>query len=561
MDNFSAFQFLPYHAVKMIADHVAGSIRLKFDNGYSEEDKSSEHLLPLLWVCHNFHAFVLQGFCKKYEYRISYTRFELDIGSVFSGKALQLLSHAPYEGCSFPLVRKLVFDLTFYDESFYRSVEADDSDSDYGSDFDGDEYTSWNRNIYTSDSAANMAAFAKRVKQMVPIVSEIDVTPVGDAEKLFESGNTTIIDLCKQLFGIVKKHTVITRGSDPMVLHMDMKPIRDLVRIEYFMDRYCTDVMSLITRNARTLQHLDINVSNADMTGLVRGARSGGYLKYPQMHTLKIFSIYDLVPSQKAVFRNIVPFPRLVRMSVSPYPYADDVLFRGNAGTLEYLEVALVPETVSMLKKYRVFTPTSHPNLQCVKIHGTPSRMPNPFATVSEYMQFVLTIAPGASVLLIPDLIKYPECHTPALSMLKDHGRIQILSLSDTCLSLWEAISLIKSLPLLSDLYTLPSTIGELPQGVSMAMLPEYIRRTFAPMGKRLRCWHVNPEKSTDINYADVATCMLLLALACPNFDYAAVDYNNRKTFMRILEEKIAEPGFSQDAPRLRRLLVDEGKV
>ncbi|KAJ2424286.1 hypothetical protein GGF41_002832 [Coemansia sp. RSA 2531] len=197
MDNFSAFQFLPYHAVKMIADHVAGSIRLKFDNGYSEEDKSSEHLLPLLWVCHNFHAFVLQGFCKKYEYRISYTRFELDIGSVFSGKALQLLSHAPYEGCSFPLVRKLVFDLTFYDESFYRSVEADDSDSDYGSDFDGDEYTSWNRNIYTSDSAANMAAFAKRVKQMVPIVSEIDVTPVGDAEKLFESGNTTIIDLCK----------------------------------------------------------------------------------------------------------------------------------------------------------------------------------------------------------------------------------------------------------------------------------------------------------------------------------------------------------------------------
>ncbi|KAJ2098834.1 hypothetical protein IW146_009895 [Coemansia sp. RSA 922] len=326
------------------------------------------------------------------------------------------------------------------------------------------------------------------------------------------------------------------------------------------MDGYCTDVMSLITRNALTLQHLDINVSNADTTGLVRGSCSGGYLKYPQMHTLKLFSNYDLVPSQKAVFRNIVPFPRLARMSVSPYPYADDVLFRGNAGTLEYLEVVLVPETVSMLKKCRVFTPTSHPNLQCVKMHGTPARMPNPFATVAEYMQFVLTIAPGASVRLIPDLTKCPECHTPALSMLKDHGRIQILSLSDTCLSLWEAISLIKSLPLLSDLFTLPSTIGELPQGVSMAILPEYIRRTFAPMGKRFRCWHVNPEKSTDINYADVATCMLLLALACPNFDYATVDYYNRKKFMRILEEKIAEPEFSQDAPRLRRLLVEEGK-
>ncbi|KAJ2110519.1 hypothetical protein GGI16_000262, partial [Coemansia sp. S142-1] len=410
-------------------------------------------------------------------------------------------------------------------------------------------------------SAANMAAFAQRVKQMVPMVSKIDVTPVGDAEKLFESGNITIIDPCKQLFGIVEKHTMITRGSGPMVLHMDTKPIRDLVCIEYFMDRYCTNVMSLITRNARTLQHLDINISNADTTGLVRGARSGGYLKYPQMHTLKIFSIYDLVTSQKAVFRNIVPFPRLVRMSVSPYPYADDVLFRGNAGTLEYLEVALVLETVSMFRKYRVFTPTSYLNLQCVKMHGTPARFPNPFATAAKYMQFVLTIAPGASVRLIPDLTKYLECHTPALSILKDHGCIQILSLPDTCLSLWEAFSLIKSLPLLSDLYTSPSTIGELPQGISMAILPEYIRMAFAPMGKQFRCWHVNPEKCTDINYADVATCMLLLALACPNFDYAAVDYYNRKKFMRILEEKIAEPEFSQDAPRLRRLLVDEGKV
>ncbi|KAJ2064609.1 hypothetical protein GGI17_000936 [Coemansia sp. S146] len=392
------------------------------------------------------------------------------------------------------------------------------------------------------------------------MVIEIDVTPVGDADKLLERRNILVIDLSLQLFEIVEKHTMITRGSDSLAKYMDLEPIRDLVHIEYFMDEFFMDVMPLITRNARTLQFLDINVSGADVNAFVRDPDGGGYLEYPHMHTLKIRSICDRVPSQEAIFKDVVPFPRLLRLSVRPSPHADDVLFRGNAGTLEYLEVRLIPETVSMLRKYKVFTPTSHPKLQCVEIHQTPARLRNTFATVAEYMQFVLSIAPEASVQVTHGLDKHPKDRSLALSMLKDHDCIQALSLPGTTLTLWEAISLVKSLPLLSDLHVPSLTVGELPQGVSMATFPGYVRATFAPMGKRFRCWHTHTYRSRKVDYIEIATCMLLLALICPNFDYAAIDKRHREPFMKAMQEKINEPEFSQNAPRLERLLLDGWK-
>ncbi|KAJ2060377.1 hypothetical protein GGI08_003051 [Coemansia sp. S2] len=96
-------------------------------------------------------------------------------------------------------------------------------------------------------------------------------------------------------------------------------------------------------------------------------------------------------------------------------------------------------------------------------------------------------------------------------------------------LSLWDAITLIRSLPLLSDLETGTLGLGELPRDVSMASLPEYVRSNYAPMGKRFRCWHT---------YED----------------------HEREQFMAAMQEKIAEPGFSQDAPRLGRLLREKWK-
>ncbi|KAJ2873645.1 hypothetical protein H4R27_006563 [Coemansia aciculifera] len=232
--------------------------------------------MPLLWVCHNFRAFVHERFCRDYELGLRYNqasiearlsswptrrkklgysthhlakelRIELDIGPVFSGLALRLFSEAPYEDCSFPLVRKLVFDIFAYDKSCYcLDSESDDTDSDSSSSSSSDDsWESESDNDYPPVTAATITAFVQRVKQMVPMVIQIDLKPSNRTEKLLERQNIHLIDMCKQHFGVVEKHTMITCGSTPMVMYMDLEPIRDLVRIDYFMDIYFTSVMPL----------------------------------------------------------------------------------------------------------------------------------------------------------------------------------------------------------------------------------------------------------------------------------------------------------------------------
>ncbi|KAJ2448412.1 hypothetical protein GGF42_005115 [Coemansia sp. RSA 2424] len=139
--------------------------------------------------------------------------------------------------------------------------------------------------------------------------------------------------------------------------------------------------------------------------------------------------------------------------------------------------------------------------------------------------------------------------------MLGEYASIQVLVLHDVGPTLQSAIDLIKSLPLLSDLYTAAPTFEGLGQGIDMAELPDYVRSTFVPVGQRFRCWHFGHEE--EINCKKLATFMLLLALVCPSFDYVALRKDYRERFMKVIKEKITEPGFIQYAPRLRRLLFD----
>ncbi|KAJ2448073.1 hypothetical protein GGF42_005240 [Coemansia sp. RSA 2424] len=392
---------------------------------------------------------------------------------------------------------------------------------------------------------------------MLPSVKEVEVVPGCEAENDF--GHDCIErDLALRLFGIVETRTMITRGCYLFVLYADLEPIRDLVHIECGIVGLDQATISLTRRSAQTLQLLQIRFKfDTDIVGLIRDANSGSYLEYPCLRKLKLSSYDSITPSMSSVFSGAVPFPSLRHLSIScNYPFADDVLFRGNSATLESLKVTPHPATVAMLTSCNLFTPTSHPKLQLVAIGALPSLAPGPFPDIGTYLRFVLRIAPGASVRVIPNLPSNNSDLSSALSMFGDHLRIQVLSMPGTLLTLWDIISLIKSLPLLSDLATQPVVLGAMPQGITAAELPAYVRMTYPSMGKRFRCWHWEYYYGQP-DYAKLTTCMLLLALVCPNFDYAVVHANHREEFMEAMRVQIAEPGFSQDAPRLRRLLFD----
>ncbi|KAJ2460556.1 hypothetical protein GGF42_000764 [Coemansia sp. RSA 2424] len=468
----------------------------------------------------------------------------VNLQSILTGEALRQLSTAPYDGCAFPLVRTLSIE-----------IQVDVPGGVYMNVY-GNTYSIKRHTVYPPDTAANIAAFVRRLKEMVPATRDV-IMRSANTEEWLQRGAKHMMDLVQRLFDLAEKRTTVDYSRYEIAYYVDLAPISNIVDVRCFIDGLPGPILALARRCAQTLQTLDTcGESASTMSGFIQDPDSGAYVEYPRLKMLTIKMYGVSVASPRPVFNGAVPFPSLRRLRIdSGYPFDDDVAFRGNSATLESLRLALRPATVAMLKKYSVFTPTSHPKLRRVYIFCLQQNAPSPFASFASYMQFVLSIAPDAAVRAIFGPPAFSEDHPLALSMLGKHASIQVLVLHDACLSFCDAINLIKSLLLLSDLHTAAPTFDGFGQGIAMAELPDYVRSTYAPVGQRFRFWHFG--HGVEIDYEELATFMLLLALVCPSFDYVAASTYCREPFMNAMKRMISEPGFIHYAPRLRRLLFD----
>ncbi|KAJ2439930.1 hypothetical protein GGF42_007793, partial [Coemansia sp. RSA 2424] len=306
------------------------------------------------------------------------------------------------------------------------------------------------------DTTANIAAFVLRLKEMAPSVSELIATPAYAVEKLLERLDPHMMDVAQRLCNFVEPLTTITYASHLLVSHIDLEPVSNLVHISYSIVGHHDALLPLTRRSAQTLQTLDLDmIDMSDITGLIWDPNGGGYMEYSCLQQLRICMCGDSVASRELVFRGAVPFPSLRRLYIDRgCPFNDDVLFRGNNSTLESFRTTLPSATVAMLKKYNVFTPTSHPRLQYVGIKSLYRQPSRPFDTTAAYMEFVLSIAPGASVRAISNLSEFGGALRPAFELFGKHTSIQVLHMTDTPLSFWDITEIISDLPLLSDLYT-----------------------------------------------------------------------------------------------------------
>ncbi|KAJ2878442.1 hypothetical protein H4R27_005813, partial [Coemansia aciculifera] len=495
MPTPSHIQLFPLHVVKLIVNHVVGSSRMEFDGVWPDSQEYKALLKPLLWVSHNFRAIALPLYCNYFKLsipifshdthgvydllprrsgddRVTYKclghsthhlakelKVELDERTVYSGRALEVLSRAPYDGCAFPLVRK--FALTLVTE------ELGDVDEDV--------------DIDLSRAEASIKAFVERIKLLAPIVSEIRV----QLEDLYETEltNRLVGCLASQLYQLVGRinYDYQIGNTTPVWQHLDT--IRNLTHITYTSLSSDESFLQSVRWNAPTLQALDIDSEDdyVNICGLIRNT-DGSYVTYPRL--LKLFLSWreDYDDHDRVVSRDVVPFPNLERLMIlTEYPFGDDVVFRGNAGTLVCLNLKLTGSVISTLRSFNVFTPGSHPKLQYVNIEHYEEDIPDLFATPVDYAQFVFSIGPRAYIRRI-DVASVGNSIIPALSPPGAHTCIQVLKLPSLKLSLWDVFTLVKSLPLLSDLQTRAPTIDNFSYDATKDDLLARVISDFAPI-------------------------------------------------------------------------------
>ncbi|KAJ2331258.1 hypothetical protein GGI00_003334 [Coemansia sp. RSA 2681] len=178
MSTLSPLQILPPHVAKLIVDHLVGSSRLVYGGVRTNSYAHRSLLRPLLWVCHNLRAIALPLYCSCFKLFIysdspdvlsvrnllprnaidGYRECNylghpthhlarelaivLDKRAIYSGKALRMLSTAPYDGSPFLQARKLAL--------MFVHDKMDEADGDV----DTDPLT----------VEANVVAFVQRVK-------------------------------------------------------------------------------------------------------------------------------------------------------------------------------------------------------------------------------------------------------------------------------------------------------------------------------------------------------------------------------------------------------------
>ncbi|KAJ2447119.1 hypothetical protein GGF42_005519 [Coemansia sp. RSA 2424] len=554
MSSLSLFQLLPSHIVKLIVYYVS-------PNRYPDARWKAHK--PLLWVCNNFRAEVYSLnsrtyrldisnsackpgpitkvkrcpwiFCQHYSGHSAHLlarnlEINVELECIYSHRALRMLSRAPYKDCVFPLVRSLSFTL---DMNNRRR----------------------GRDIYASVAQDNIAAFVQRLRLMAPRAHESSMyTP--NRNKWPENSVGHFTSLVKQILQLTNRFDN-RLGELGWTEYLDFAGVCNLAHISYSFDDNRAICFQLARQCAPTLQSLKlqsltgVREEHLNLSGLIQDD-GGSCVTYACLQSLTLDLWNNSATPQRPSFGVFVAYPVLRHLTIKhEYPFSDDTLFRGNAATLESLRMRMDVYTIKMLRERRVFTQTSHPQLQLVATDGTVDFAQNGFASSADYMQFVLSVGFRAAVRVIPT-ISFDQDIPRTLQVLGKHTAIRALTITWGRATLLNIVALIKAIPLLSELNTtmpqLDSHLVDLPK----LQLVETLIEGHAPMGKQFRRW-ILQGSVWEMECVDHA---ILLALLCPNLYIVDITRVSDELADRHAKDYIALHQLEQYEQRLRQLTI-----
>ncbi|KAJ2816204.1 hypothetical protein FBU31_006665, partial [Coemansia sp. 'formosensis'] len=249
---------------------------------------------------------------------------------------------------------------------------------------------------------------------------------------------------------------------------LQLDGICNLVHLKCCIKGNAGQAIQLTRQNSSTLESLIIaNDDMIDVCGLIRDS-GGNMATYPRLLKLQLYGESNPPLSPRPVFPDLVPFPSLSNLIVDThYPFGDDTLLRGNKATLKRLALKVDNFLMSMVRRYRVFAPESHPRLQHLTITQVDVEDLDVFDSRVEFIRFVLNISPRVAVLGLQMTFSCTE-FLSAMTPRERYASIQTLSIPFTRLTIVDAIMLIKSLPLLTVLRTMYPAIGIVPANFTL---------------------------------------------------------------------------------------------
>ncbi|KAJ2840630.1 hypothetical protein FBU31_000258 [Coemansia sp. 'formosensis'] len=399
-------------------------------------------------------------------------------------------------------------------------------------------------------SISNALKFVELLKRIAPAASSVVFRGSRGGWQIEEGGGKAFGAFIQKLFSNAR-HSALDLGGICIAHTSTLAQISQLTAL--IMQGLTMDDLrtSLLHRCSNTL--IDLGICTNDPKLLISD-KDGNAVVYPNLNILtlssytKVFTID--ASSVIATPKSIVPFPRLNSLTLHMcYPYADDVLFKGNSSTLKRLRIYIDGDTVRRLNqckglenKHKSLRHVEIIDIVCTKLLQIPE---------DDINRFLGNLLDTAQVLKVDTQYVIRKLIT-AMRSGYNLNFIQNLYVQSPGLNIYSILNLVKGLPALTILECGFRGDGDTGyEFIPAYELPGHIATTYGNAGKNLHTWKLLSYASS---LGQTAEHVALLGLVCPRLCRIMIGVGNSSHLNARVAETIKSDAYSKYAAQLAHL-------
>ncbi|KAJ2741296.1 hypothetical protein GGI20_005285 [Coemansia sp. BCRC 34301] len=548
----SPFQTLPWNIVNTIINHTITeecqiSIVIRMLN------KQKSPYAEYLSICRIWRQLILERMWKKYYLNISAefndvfssspawrencvpppnqealvrdVEIQVPFSSILTGSASSLLAKSKYNSVVLPFAHRLTINIL-----------------NNMTDFEGDQ----------AEAITNVFGFIKLVGSLAPATNQVRVG-LSDSLRVRMQDEPALGALLSSVYG-VSHHSALSLSKGGFESACILNSISELSSLSLTWSGNALLHSKLVHKNAKSLEKLSINYAHLNTVTSLFCDELGRGVVYPYMKQLTLSDRLGLVPAVLPCTANVAPFKSLTSLKLFMlYPFGDDVLFRGNSATLQYMEVVADPVFITTLNKHEVFSAGKYRNLRHLAFNQVVNDYVDTTVPTPMMAKFLSKLAGPAQTLQL-DIDIDAEA---LLAMTAVDGQsfcnLQILKAASVHLSLFNIFSLLKAQPALTRLDCQIGGMGFELDHIAPEDLPDYVVSNYSNVGKHFQMWRTGFKSSS--NYNRVSVYAMLVALVCPNFTRIESPYTSDSEYCNDVSKALRTGAFSKYAQRLGKLL------
>ncbi|KAJ2108162.1 hypothetical protein GGI16_001244 [Coemansia sp. S142-1] len=398
-----------------------------------------------------------------------------------------------------------------------------------------------------------VVSFARRLKQMVPTVTDIFVFIPSIA-----TSQVSLIQHCWLLISTLLqggiKYVRVNAEKATISLSLNLQGLSGLTRIYQGAYLACGPFAHLAYRNAGTLQILHIRLYNAaTWLSLIYGG-TRVLATFISLITLGLIVRGGPYDRTWTAINNVAPFPVLSRLDVlGRYPFDDDLLFRGNGRTMRHLVVPFCALATNALGRFNVLRRSGVSQMISVGF-GPISDMDDAFVAergdlfIRQQLRRVLETSAALSIFNdTPDLLFYTviraEPRTHSLRHLHYGGQE---------VGFTGVINMIDSLPSLESLTCAVGWQNNASVNDISSQLSSLREKQFT-LSKNFRVLRI--PHSDEISVNEIVRVVCYVAILCPRFSFVDIPPEYRSEFCRYISWAMVHLPYGPYASSIRRLL------